>query len=85
MGAEPSTAFLVHWAQNLPLPIPRLVAGQDGHGENPTACNYYQFQVIIKPTPDDIQDLYLHSLEAIGVRIKDHDIRFVEDDWESPP
>ncbi|NLK50801.1 MAG: glycine--tRNA ligase subunit alpha [Candidatus Cloacimonetes bacterium] len=59
---------------------------KDGrYGENPNRLqHYYQFQVIIKPTPDDIQDQYLHSLEAIGVRIKDHDIRFVEDDWESP-
>ena len=59
---------------------------KDGrYGENPNRLqHYYQFQVIIKPTPDNIQDLYLKSLEAIGVNIKEHDIRFVEDDWESP-
>ena len=46
--------------------------------------HYYQFQVILKPSPDDIQDLYLKSLESIGIDLKKHDIRFVEDDWESP-
>ena len=46
--------------------------------------HYYQFQVIIQPSPDDIQDLYLGSLNAIGLNTKDHDVRFVEDDWESP-
>lgn len=59
---------------------------KDGrYGENPNRFgHYYQFQVIIKPTPANIQNLYLQSLEAIGVKIEDHDIRFVEDDWESP-
>lgn len=59
---------------------------KDGrYGENPNRFqHYYQFQVIIKPTPDDIQNLYLKSLEAIGIEIAKHDIRFVEDDWESP-
>ena len=59
---------------------------KDGrYGENPNRLqHYYQFQVIIKPSPDDIQNLYLQSLEAIGIEIKKHDIRFVEDDWESP-
>lgn len=59
---------------------------KDGrYGENPNRFgHYYQFQVIIKPTPSDIQNLYLQSLQAIGVKIEDHDIRFVEDDWESP-
>ncbi|HOH98783.1 MAG TPA: glycine--tRNA ligase subunit alpha [Candidatus Cloacimonadota bacterium] len=59
---------------------------KDGrYGENPNRLqHYYQFQVIIKPTPDDIQDLYLASLEAIGIDLRKHDIRFVEDDWESP-
>jgi glycyl-tRNA synthetase alpha chain len=46
--------------------------------------HYYQFQVILKPSPADIQDLYLNSLKAIGIDPKIHDIRFVEDDWESP-
>ena len=46
--------------------------------------HYYQFQVIIKPSPKDIKQLYLKSLMAIGIDSKEHDIRFVEDDWESP-
>ncbi len=55
------------------------------YGENPNRMqHYYQFQVILKPSPDDIQDLYLNSLYAIGIDPKIHDIRFVEDDWESP-
>jgi glycyl-tRNA synthetase alpha chain len=59
---------------------------KDGrYGENPNRLqHYYQFQVIIKPSPRDIQDLYLRSLEAIGIEIEKHDVRFVEDDWESP-
>ena len=59
---------------------------KDGrYGENPNRLqHYYQFQVIIKPSPDDIQNLYLESLKAIGIEIEKHDIRFVEDDWESP-
>ncbi|MXW86869.1 MAG: glycine--tRNA ligase subunit alpha, partial [Boseongicola sp. SB0667_bin_21] len=46
--------------------------------------HYYQFQVIIKPSPPDLQELYIGSLEAIGIDMELHDIRFVEDDWESP-
>jgi glycyl-tRNA synthetase alpha chain len=59
---------------------------KDGrYGENPNRLqHYYQFQVILKPSPPDIQDLYLDSLRAIGVDVANHDIRFVEDDWESP-
>lgn len=59
---------------------------KDGrYGENPNRLqHYYQFQVIMKPSPDDIQDLYLASLEAIGIDTSVNDIRFVEDDWESP-
>jgi glycyl-tRNA synthetase alpha chain len=59
---------------------------KDGrYGENPNRLqHYYQLQVILKPSPDDIQDLYLQSLAAIGIDAKLHDIRFVEDDWESP-
>jgi len=59
---------------------------KDGrYGENPNRLqHYYQFQVILKPSPPDIQDLYLESLYAIGIDPKNHDIRFVEDDWESP-
>ncbi len=55
------------------------------YGENPNRLQrYFQFQVILKPSPDNVQDLYLGSLEALGLKIQDHDIRFVEDDWESP-
>ena len=59
---------------------------KDGrYGENPNRLqHYYQYQVILKPSPDNIQDLYLQSLEAIGIDLLRHDIRFVEDDWESP-
>jgi glycyl-tRNA synthetase alpha chain len=59
---------------------------KDGrYGENPNRLqHYYQFQVILKPNPPDLQDLYLASLEAIGIDMRVHDIRFVEDDWESP-
>lgn len=59
---------------------------KDGrYGENPNRLqHYYQFQVILKPSPDDIQDLYLGSLVELGIDPKEHDIRFVEDDWESP-
>ena len=59
---------------------------KDGrYGENPTRLqHYYQFQVIMKPSPPDILDLYLASLDAIGIDITLNDIRFVEDDWESP-
>ena len=55
------------------------------YGENPNRLqHYYQYQVILKPSPPDLQDLYLGSLAAIGVDMTKHDIRFVEDDWESP-
>ena len=59
---------------------------KDGrYGENPNRFQrYYQFQVILKPNPDNIQDLYLDSLRALGIDPMAHDIRFVEDDWESP-
>ncbi len=59
---------------------------KDGrYGENPNRLqHYYQFQVILKPNPPNLQELYLASLEAIGVDLRLHDIRFVEDDWESP-
>jgi glycyl-tRNA synthetase alpha chain len=59
---------------------------KDGrYGENPNRLqHYYQFQVILKPSPPEIQDLYLDSLRAIDVDMSNHDIRFVEDDWESP-
>ena len=55
------------------------------YGENPNRLqHYYQYQVIIKPSPDKIKQMYLKSLESIGINVKSHDIRFVEDDWESP-
>ena len=55
------------------------------YGENPNRLqHYYQYQVIIKPSPKNIKQLYLKSLATIGIDIKNHDIRFVEDDWESP-
>jgi glycyl-tRNA synthetase alpha chain len=59
---------------------------KDGrYGENPNRLqHYYQYQVIMKPSPNNIQDLYLGSLESFGINPLDHDIRFVEDDWESP-
>jgi glycyl-tRNA synthetase alpha chain len=59
---------------------------KDGrYGDNPNRLqHYYQYQVVMKPSPPDIQQLYLDSLVALGVEPKEHDIRFVEDDWESP-
>ena len=59
---------------------------KDGrYGENPNRLqHYYQFQVILKPSPPDLQALYLASLQAIGIDLALHDVRFVEDDWESP-
>ena len=59
---------------------------KDGrYGDNPNRLqHYYQFQVVLKPSPADIQDLYIDSLRALGIDTGAHDIRFVEDDWESP-
>jgi glycyl-tRNA synthetase alpha chain len=59
---------------------------KDGrYGENPNRLqHYYQYQVVMKPSPADIQELYLQSLAELGIEPKEHDIRFVEDDWESP-
>jgi glycyl-tRNA synthetase alpha chain len=55
------------------------------YGENPNRLqHYYQFQVILKPAPEDVQAQYLNSLVALGLRVADHDVRFVQDDWESP-
>ncbi|WP_454759709.1 glycine--tRNA ligase subunit alpha [Caulobacter segnis] len=59
--------------------------GDGRYGENPNRLqHYYQYQVILKPNPENMQDLYLGSLEAIGLDLRTHDIRFVEDDWENP-
>lgn len=59
---------------------------KDGrYGENPNRLgSYYQFQVLIKPSPENVQDLYLKSLEFLGIDLANHDVRFVEDNWESP-
>lgn len=55
------------------------------YADNPLrAQHYYQYQVILKPAPDNVQALYLKSLERLGIELKKHDLRFVEDDWESP-
>jgi glycyl-tRNA synthetase alpha chain len=71
------------WAAAYVQPSRRPTDGR--YGENPNRLqHYYQYQVIIKPSPKDLQDLYLGSLRAIGIDTGLHDIRFVEDDWESP-
>ena len=71
------------WATAYVAPSRRPTDGR--YGENPNRLgSYYQFQVLIKPSPDNIQELYLKSLEMLGLNIKKHDIRFVEDNWESP-
>ncbi len=76
LGPEPYSAAYVE-------PSRRPADGR--YGENPNRLqHYYQYQVIIKPSPDDIQDQYLESLAVLGVDPLKHDIRFVEDDWESP-
>ncbi|MDO9473922.1 MAG: glycine--tRNA ligase subunit alpha, partial [Caulobacter sp.] len=59
--------------------------GDGRYGENPNRLqHYYQFQVVLKPAPADILELYLGSLEALGFDLKKNDVRFVEDDWENP-
>ena len=71
------------WAAAYVQPSRRPTDGR--YGENPNRLqHYYQFQVLIKPSPPDLQALYLGSLEAIGIDMSMHDVRFVEDDWESP-
>ncbi|MGC1494177.1 MAG: glycine--tRNA ligase subunit alpha [Sulfitobacter sp.] len=71
------------WAAAYVQPSRRPTDGR--YGENPNRLqHYYQYQVLIKPSPPNLQELYLGSLEAIGVNMELHDIRFVEDDWESP-
>lgn len=71
------------WAAAYVQPSRRPTDGR--YGENPNRLqHYYQYQVIIKPSPPDLQELYLGSLKAIGIDASMHDIRFVEDDWESP-
>ncbi len=76
LGPDPWNAAFVQ-------PCRRPTDGR--YGENPNRLqHYYQYQVILKPSPPDLQALYLGSLEAIGIDFTKHDIRFVEDDWESP-
>lgn len=76
LGPEPWKAAYVQ-------PSRRPVDGR--YGENPNRLqHYYQYQVILKPSPENVQELYLDSLRALGVDPMKHDIRFVEDDWESP-
>ncbi|MBL1293534.1 MAG: glycine--tRNA ligase subunit alpha [Thiotrichales bacterium] len=76
IGPEP-------WAAAYVQPCRRPTDGR--YGENPNRLqHYYQFQVVIKPSPLDIQQLYLESLKVLGIDPLEHDIRFVEDDWESP-
>jgi glycyl-tRNA synthetase alpha chain len=76
LGPEPWNAAYVE-------PSRRPTDGR--YGENPNRLqHYFQFQVLMKPSPLNIQDLYIQSLNAIGISQQDHDIRFVEDNWESP-
>jgi glycyl-tRNA synthetase alpha chain len=76
LGPEP-------WNTAMVEPCRRPTDGR--YGENPNRLQYYfQYQVILKPSPEDAQDLYLKSLEAIGIDLSAHDVRFVEDNWESP-
>lgn len=71
------------WSVAYVAPSRRPTDGR--YGENPNRLgSYYQFQVIIKPSVENIQELYLKSLEVLGINRKEHDIRFVEDNWESP-
>ena len=71
------------WRTAYVQPSRRPVDGR--YGDNPNRLqHYYQFQVLIKPSPKDIKKLYLKSLSVVGINYRDHDIRFVEDDWESP-
>ncbi|MEZ0343728.1 MAG: glycine--tRNA ligase subunit alpha [Caldimicrobium sp.] len=71
------------WACAYVAPSRRPTDGR--YGENPNRLqHYYQYQVIIKPSPSDIQEIYLESLKYLGINPEEHDIRFVEDDWESP-
>lgn len=76
LGPEP-------WASAYVQPSRRPTDGR--YGENPNRLqHYYQFQVVIKPSPENFQELYLESLNVLGINTKVHDIRFVEDNWESP-
>ncbi|MBV31381.1 MAG: glycine--tRNA ligase subunit alpha [Rickettsiales bacterium] len=90
MGAgtfHPATALRVlgpkHWRAAFLQPCRRPMDGR--YGDNPNRLqHYYQFQVILKPSPRDSQELYLESLRHLGINVQKHDIKFIEDDWESP-
>ncbi len=76
LGPEP-------WKASYVQPSRRPTDGR--YGENPNRLqHYYQYQVVIKPSPADVQEMYLESLQKFGLNLLEHDIRFVEDDWESP-
>ncbi len=76
LGPEP-------WKAAYPQPSRRPTDGR--YGDNPNRLqHYYQYQVVIKPSPLDVQELYLDSLKRFGLNLMEHDVRFVEDDWESP-
>lgn len=76
LGPEP-------WRSAYPQPCRRPTDGR--YGENPNRMqHYYQYQVVLKPSPDNIQSLYLDSLAEVGINPHHHDIRFIQDDWESP-
>src|SRR5512136_2824324 len=76
LGPEP-------WSVAYVEPSRRPADGR--YGDNPNRLqHYYQYQVILKPSPVDVQDLYLDSLRHLGIKLEEHDVRFVEDDWESP-
>ena len=76
LGPEPWRAVYVQGCRR---------PGDGRYGENPYRLqHYYQMQVVLKPSPDDIQDLYLASLKELGIDMLEHDVRFVEDNWESP-
>jgi glycyl-tRNA synthetase alpha chain len=84
---HPATFFLALGKKPARVAYPqgcrRPVDGR--YGENPNRLGfYYQYQVILKPSPDEVQDLYLRSLEYLGMDLRKHDLRFIEDDWESP-
>ena len=76
LGPEP-------WRAAYPQPCRRPTDGR--YGENPNRMqHYYQYQAVLKPSPDNIQELYLDSLAGLGIDPRKHDIRFIQDDWESP-
>jgi len=84
---HPATFFRVlgpnPWKVAFVQPSRRPTDGR--YGQNPMRLqHYYQFQVVLKPSPSDVLDQYLQSLEQLGIQLKSHDVRFVEDDWESP-